>query len=119
VSVYGNAANAMGISRSGDAVILWRREKGAQQTLATTPARRNGAIDLRITAAGGSRFEFAMSADGTTWIPVGSETQGGYLPPWDLAVRIALAAGGPAGSSAKFDWLRIDGSRASPRPRVN
>jgi xylan 1,4-beta-xylosidase len=109
VSVYGNAANAMGISRSGDTVILWRREKDAQQTLATTPARRNEAIELRMTVAGGSRFEFAMSADGTTWIPVGSETQGGYLPPWDLAVRIALAAGGPAGSSAKFDWVRIDG----------
>jgi beta-xylosidase len=108
VSVYGNAANAMGLSRSGDRVILWRREKGEQRTLADAAGRADGSMDLRITAAAGSRFQFAMSTDGSTWQPVGAETQGGYLPPWDLAVRIALAAGGPAGSTARFDWIRID-----------
>ena len=108
VSVYGNNANAMGLSRSGGQVVLWRREKGAQQTIATATAPGTAPIDLRITATGGSRFQFAMSTDGTRWQPVGSETPGGYLPPWDLAVRIALAAGGPAGAEARFDWVTID-----------
>jgi xylan 1,4-beta-xylosidase len=108
VSIYGNAANAIGLSRSGDAVVLWRREKGAQQTIATAPAPATVPVDLRITASGASRFQFAIQTDGATWTPVGGETSGGYLPPWDLAVRIALAAGGPAGSSARFDWIRID-----------
>ena len=108
VSIYGDAANAIGLSRLADTVVLWRREKGTQQTVATTPAAAASSLDLRITATGASRFQFAMSADGTTWTPVGGETHGGYLPPWDLAVRIALAAGGPPGSSANFDWIRID-----------
>jgi xylan 1,4-beta-xylosidase len=108
LSVYGNAANAMGIARSRDLVLLWRREKGVQQTMATVAAPASGAIDLRITAAGGSHFQFAVSEDGSAWQPIGSETHGGYLPPWDLAVRIALAAGGPAGASASFDRIGID-----------
>jgi beta-xylosidase len=108
VSIYGNAANAIGLSRSGDVVLLWRREKGAQQMMATAPAPATAPVDLRITASGASRFQFAIQTDEARWTPVGGETEGGYLPPWDLAVRIALAAGGPAGSSARFDWIRID-----------
>jgi subtilisin family serine protease len=65
VSVYGNAANAMGLSRSGDRVILWRREKGEQRTLADAAGRADGSMDLRITAAAGSRFQFAMSTSAT------------------------------------------------------
>ncbi len=112
LSVYGNAANAIGLSRARDAMILWRREKGAQQTIATVPAPASGPVDLRVTATGGSRFQFAMSTDrGTVWQLIGSETQGGYLPPWDLAVRIAVAAGGPAGAQARFDSVRVDSPR--------
>ena len=108
VSIYGNAANAIGISRSRDVVILWRREKGAQQTIVTVPAPGTAPTDLRVTATGGSRFQFAMRVDGKTWEPIGDETAGGYLPPWDLAVRIALAAGGAPGTQSRFDWIRID-----------
>ena len=51
-----------------------------------------------------------MSADGKTWEPIGAGVGGGYLPPWDLAVRIALAAGGAPGVQCRFDWIRIDGT---------
>jgi hypothetical protein len=64
-------------------------------------------VDLRVTATDGSRFQFAMSADGETWQSIGENTQAGDLPPWDLAVRIALAVGGPAGSEGQFEWIRI------------
>ncbi len=108
VRIYGNAANAIGLARARDTVILWRREKGVQQTMAT--ARAPGAVPtaLRVTATGGSRFQFATSADGKTWEPIGGETGGGYLPPWDLAVRIALAAGGAPGAQCRFDRVTID-----------
>jgi xylan 1,4-beta-xylosidase len=107
LSVYGNPANALGVSLSGARVILWRREKGVQQTLATADAMNGRAVQLRVTAVGGSRFQFAMSSDGRAWLPIGGDTAGGYLPPWDLAVRIALAVGGPEGSGGRFDWVRI------------
>jgi xylan 1,4-beta-xylosidase len=109
LSIYGNNANAIGISRSGDDVILWRREKGTQHTVAMSMAPADVPLDLRVSATAGSRFRFATSADGgVTWQPVGTETEGGYLPPWDLAVRVALAARGPAGAAARFEWIRIE-----------
>jgi xylan 1,4-beta-xylosidase len=108
LSVYGNAGNAIGLSLAGSQVILWRREKGNQQTVATSDAPGTAAVQLRVSAIQGSRFQFAFSTDGRTWQDVGSNTEGGYLPPWDLAVRIALAVGGPAGSEGRFDWIRIE-----------
>jgi xylan 1,4-beta-xylosidase len=108
LSVYGNAANALGISVADGRAIVWRRQKDQQQTLATANVPYGDAVHLRITATGGARFQFAMSADGQDWRLVGDAAEGGHLPPWDLAVRIALAVGGPAGSEARFDWLRVD-----------
>ena len=32
----------------------------------------------------------------------------GYVPPWDLAIRVALTVSGPTGSEARFDWLRVE-----------
>jgi xylan 1,4-beta-xylosidase len=108
LSVYGNAQNAIGLALSGGQVMLWRREKGVQHTVATASLPGSGPLQLRVTATGGARFDFAMSADGRKWDPVGPEAAGGYLPPWDLAVRVALAVGGPAGSEGRFDWIRVE-----------
>ena len=104
----------MGVSRSAGRVVLWRREKGVQQTVATADAPGDGALYLRVISTGGSSLQFAMSGDARTWQPIGGETAGSHLPPWDLAVRIALTVGGPAGSQGRFDWLRIEGP--APRP---
>jgi xylan 1,4-beta-xylosidase len=115
LSVYGNHDNAIGLSLSGGRAILWRRQKGTQQTLATADSPGPNAVHLRVTATAGARFQFALSADGRTWQALGTETEGGYLPPWDLAVRIALAVGGPAGSEGHFESIRIE-SLSRPRP---
>lgn len=117
LSVYGNAANAIGLSVGGGRALLWRREKNVQQTIATAPLTATGAVSLRVAASGGSRFQFAMSTDGRTWRSVGGETAGGHLPPWDLAVRIALAAGGPAGTEARFESIRIEPAGGPPAGR--
>jgi hypothetical protein len=65
-------------------------------------------VYLRVVAREGHRFRFAVSADRRGWTDVGGEIGGEHLPPWDLAVRIALTAGGAAGASGRFDSLRID-----------
>jgi beta-xylosidase len=113
LSVYGNAANAVGLSLSGSRVILWRRDKGVQQTVATADAPGAGPVHLRVISTGGANLQFAMSADERTWQAIGGETPGGPRPPWDLAVRIALAVGGPAGSEGRFDWVRIESGTPS------
>ena len=111
LSVYGNAANAIGLSLSGARAVLWRREKNAHRIVATVPAPSNDWVILRVTATGGSKFQFALSADGRTWQSISPVESAAYLPPWDLAVRVALAVGGPAGSEGRFDRIRIEYGR--------
>jgi xylan 1,4-beta-xylosidase len=108
LAAYGNGANAVGISVAGGRLLVWRREKDIQQTLASAPLPSGEGVILRMTALAGTRYQFAASVDGRAWKTVGQEAQGEYLPPWDLAVRVALCVGGPPGGEAQFDWLRIE-----------
>ena len=63
-------------------------------------------LHLRLSAQDRTRFEFAVSPDGRTWKTVGG-AQGEYLPPWDLAVRVALILSGEPGSSARFGTFTL------------
>jgi xylan 1,4-beta-xylosidase len=115
LAAFGNGENAIGISIAAGRALVWRRQKGQQQTLATANVAAGDAVHLRLRATGGSQFAFFMSPDGEQWRTLGDVAEGGHLPPWDLAVRIALAVGGPAGSEARFDWLRVDHAAAGVR----
>jgi hypothetical protein len=107
LAVYGDADNALGISATSTGIVVWKREKGVQQLLARASVDAGPSVDLRITARDGQRFQFAYSADGDTWKSFGDEADGGYLPPWDRAVRVTLTVGGRAGADGRFDWVRI------------
>jgi beta-xylosidase len=119
LSAYGDAENALGVSVDrGGGLILWRREKNAY-TFAE--ARRGPAgqqrrplesIHLRMRAREGHLYRFSASANGSTWIDLGEEVDGAFLPPWDRGVRVALVAGGARKAAGRFDSLRIE-----PSPR--
>jgi xylan 1,4-beta-xylosidase len=108
LAAYGDSENAIGISRTGINVVVWIREKGVEQSLASAAINGAPSLDLRIIATHGRRFQFAYSTDGRHWHTLGEEAEGGYLPPWDRAVRVALAVGGRAGVEGRFDWLRVE-----------
>jgi xylan 1,4-beta-xylosidase len=88
-------------------VSVWRTQKGERATLATDTVESPGTVHLRLEATDRTRFQFAVSADGRNWKTLASDTQGSYLPPWDLAVRAALLVAGP-GASATFDAYRLE-----------
>lgn len=108
LAAFGDRANALGVSASSGQLLLWKREKEQQQTLATVDLPKSSLLYLRLNAREGERLRFAFSVDGKSWEDIGQEADGSYLPPWDLAVRVALTCSGPPGSSAEFDWLRIE-----------
>ena len=111
LAAYGNQENAIGVSLSAGRALLWRRKAGKQETITSVTATFGDAVLLRMTASGGSRFRFAVATDtrkDPEWRPIGEEAEGGYLPPWDLGVRVALTIAGPAGSEARFDWVKIE-----------
>jgi xylan 1,4-beta-xylosidase len=88
-------------------VVVWQTQKGERRTLATVPAGPAQQLHLRLFAKDRTRFEFAISTDGRNWQAVGGG-DGEYLPPWDLAVRVALLVIGQPGSSARFGTFRLE-----------
>ena len=120
LAAYGNQENAIGVSLNAGRALLWRRKGGKQETITSVTTTFGDAVLLRMTASEGSRFRFAVAADTPKepeWRPIGDEAEGGYLPPWDLGVRVALTIAGPAGSEARFDWVRIESG--SPRDEAS
>lgn len=105
LGAYGDSENAIGMFLDGAKVIVYRREKNQQKTVAEEAAPRSAVVYLRMVARGGRHFSFAVSGDDRTWTEVGGDEDGDYLPPWDRAVRIVLTAG--SGSAARFNWVRI------------
>ncbi|MCA1635315.1 MAG: family 43 glycosylhydrolase [Acidobacteria bacterium] len=115
LSAFGDMENALGVSVGGGKVMLWRRERKGerteQTTVASVDAPAGATLHLRMRARDGQRYRFAVSRDGRSWQEVGEEVDGGYLPPWDRGVRVALTAGGARGVAARFGFLRVEPSR--------
>ena len=88
-------------------MVVWQTQKGERRTLATIQAPAAPMLHLRLSAKDRTRFEFSVSHDGQTWKTVGG-AQGEYLPPWDLAVRVALLVSGQPGSSARFGGFKLE-----------
>jgi xylan 1,4-beta-xylosidase len=116
LAAYGDAGNSTGISVRGRRVVLWMRTKGDQRELASAEIAAGPVVHVRMTASDGHRFAFAYSSNGHDWHTLGDEAEGGHLPPWDLAVRVAMAVGGKPGGEGRFDWMRIEAQTdAGPR----
>lgn len=109
LSAFGDPENALGVALHAGKVELWRRQGNRHEVLTTTdaPLTPAGKLHLRMVAKQGHLFQFSVSPEGTTWVNVGGELNGDYLPPWDRGVRVALTVGGTVGASARFDSLRI------------
>jgi beta-xylosidase len=114
LAAFGNRDNLLAVTvERGDrtasgtplTVVVSQTQKGERRVLATTQLPATALLHLRLTARDRTQFDFAVSPDGRTWKSVGGG-EGGYLPPWDLAVRVALFVSGQ--SSARFGLFRLE-----------
>jgi xylan 1,4-beta-xylosidase len=109
LSAFGDMENALGISAGAHELVLWRRQKGKTENVASAPVNAAAGMHLKMSAAQGHLFRFSYSVNGRDWIALGGEMDldGAYLPPWDRGVRVALTAGGIENVNARFDWLHL------------
>ena len=109
LAAFSDRENALGAAVGGSKLVLWRRQKGKHEILASKNFPNVPEVFLRMTVSGGRRFRFEVSRDSREWTGVGSEIEvdGDFLPPWDRGVRVALTAGGTEDAVGKFDWIRI------------
>ncbi len=60
-------------------------------------------VFFEIAVIDGHQFQFSWSNDGRSYqVLTGGDTylDGGYLPPWDRAVRVAMTAKSPTNEAA-------------------
>jgi beta-xylosidase len=116
LAAFGNRDNLLAVTvERGDqtasgtplTVVVSQTQKGERRVLATTQLPATALLHLRLSAKDRTQFDFAVSADGKTWKAVGGG-EGGYLPPWDLAVRVALFVSGQPSSSARFGLFKLE-----------
>jgi beta-xylosidase len=109
LSAYGDSENNLGVGLRDGKVVVWRKEKNDAKTISTVDAPTAKTLWLKMTATGGHRFRFAVSANPKTgsWTEVGEEVEGDYLPPWDRGIRVALVASGSPGAFGRFDFLDV------------
>jgi xylan 1,4-beta-xylosidase len=120
LAAFGNRDNVLAISverpqpSTGTApagtltVTVWQKQKGESKTLTTDVVEARDAVHLQLRATDRTRFDFAISPDGQQWRTVAAQAAGGYLPPWDLSVRVALLVAGSPGASARFGAFRLE-----------
>ncbi len=101
LAAYGDSNNWTGIFASREGLRLWRKRKGEARQLAFLPLAAES-LHLRLEVRGGSRQRFSYSRDGAAWTAVPREPE-----PWDLAVRVALTAGGAPGAAARFEAFTL------------
>ncbi len=111
LAAYGDTKNAIGLTRIGDLLELWTRDAG--KTLALEKIKLRDLLNssdarslwLKMTSAEGQFLRFSASGDGKTWKQFGTVDRDAFhLPPWDLAIRVALMS---QGGYARFRSLKI------------
>ncbi|HYE31609.1 MAG TPA: family 43 glycosylhydrolase [Methylomirabilota bacterium] len=119
LAAVGDRANATGIGVTAGRAFLWHRAGNNQRILAERPLSAGKQVHLRVQARNGRDYRFAFSADGVHWTDLNQEADGKHLPPWDRAVRVALAVGGRENATANFDYIRVvpEGERAQALPQ--
>ena len=100
---YGDNGNSVGLALNRDSVGLLRQHKDVWRELGPRHALSGAKVHLRLEARHGWQFRFSISEDGKDWIALDRESDAKDLPPWDRSVRVALTAGGTAGSEARFE----------------
>jgi beta-xylosidase len=110
LAAFGDPGNAMGLILRDGKLVLWRRDKGKDRTLAEESAPVGNKLHLRLTTEKGYQFHFAFSANGKDWSPIGEDLEGKHLPPWDRSIRVALTAGGSAGAAGVFEKFELQPS---------
>jgi xylan 1,4-beta-xylosidase len=103
LSAFSWRDSAVGVAIGGGKVSVWRREGREQKVLASASAPASPSVRLRMKAARGETYRFAFSTDGRAWTELGGEVGGSHVE----GARVALTVGGPPGTSARFDWLRV------------
>lgn len=113
LAAIGDQNNALGISVSGNEVVVWKVESEQQERIASAALDDASKVYLKMKVRDGEMYNFYWSEDGENWqtFPDDAQLNGSYLPPWDRAVRVGLLSEGSTGSKGRFLDFSIKSDR--------
>ncbi|MFC5409343.1 glycoside hydrolase family 43 protein [Larkinella bovis] len=109
VTIYGDAANALGMGVRKGSLELWQVKDGNRTVLKTAPLPDNvGAVTLQVRSRFGQFFHFGWATPGTRFQAL-TETpiDGSFLPRWDRAPRVGLSVTGETGQAGAVRAINL------------
>ncbi|WP_167852074.1 family 43 glycosylhydrolase [Hymenobacter elongatus] len=114
IGAIGDQANALALLAGTQSLQLWHVKGGVQQCLTKVALPDSPQLWLRLEVWGGQRYRFCYSTNGSSWLPMPTETfaiNGTYLPPWDRGIRVALLAQGNSAYTVAFNHFSLRNKR--------
>lgn len=109
IAVLGDEQNTLTMYLDGSNLKLTGVKAGKDTLLGSVAINPGRKLQLRVMAQGGNKFSFLYSTGGGNFEPINPlPIDGSYLPPWDRALRVGVAAKGPEGTVAVFDRFEMD-----------
>ncbi len=108
VAAIGDEKNTVTAFYRNGVVRLVQLKDGTETELVKkTVPKRNG-IFLRMQVRRAKDLRFFYSSNGQSFVPLSPNVvDGGYLPPWDRALRAGIVAKGAEGTSGVFDRFEM------------
>jgi xylan 1,4-beta-xylosidase len=109
LALIGDEKNLVGAYLKGNAVQLIQVKDGKDKILSTHPVGSNkkGHLFMRVTEGKNITFSYSHN-EGSPKVLNTQPIDGSYLPPWDRALRIGVAAKGTANQKAVFEEFEVD-----------
>lgn len=108
LALIGDDKNLVKAQVKGDSVQVVQVRGGKETVLATHPIERSKKGHLRMTVRNGKDVTFGYSRSEHDFVELTKEPlNGGYLPPWDRALRVGVVAHGTPGTKAVFDEFEV------------
>jgi beta-xylosidase len=108
VAAIGDENNIVYTVYQNGMVRLVQVKEGKELQIAKKTVPKNKSLQLRMQVRNGKEIRFFYNTTGKTFRPMTMNgVDGGYLPPWDRAVRAGITAKGEEGSMAVFDRFEM------------
>ena len=108
IGLIGDEKNAVTELYKNGTITIFQLKDGKETVVNQKPISIKNNLYLRMQVANGKDISFLFSLDGHKFSPLNSKpVDGGYLPPWDRALRIGLVAKGNSNQIATFDKFEL------------
>lgn len=108
LGAIGDDNNTIGAYYKDGLVRVVQLRDGKETELAQKNVARGKNLYLKMQVANGKDISFLYSTRGKRFQPLNEKVaDGGYLPPWDRAIRVGLLSKGDASQRATFDRFQL------------